>query len=154
MCSIFYLQYLSQPQHTELVFHGVDSFFSVKWLCCFLEYWWSGVHEILEAAVLIRPIATTLFVSALDIVGNGTQKIFHVFLRLLGIALTSEKLCIEHLCSERGRRLQMWFQVWLIVVDIVSTTTTCPDTITTCFSGLIRGAASVCHLYISATSND
>jgi hypothetical protein len=110
----------------ELVFHGVDPFFSVKWVCCFLEYWWSGVHEILEAVVLIRPIATTLIVSALDIVGNGTQKIFHVFLRLLGIVLTSEKLCKEHLCSEQGRRRQMWFRVWLIMVDVVSTTPTCP----------------------------
>jgi hypothetical protein len=71
MCSIFYLQYLSQPQHTELVFHGVDPFFSVKWLYCFLEYWWSSVHEILEDVVQIRPIATTLIVFALDIVGNG-----------------------------------------------------------------------------------
>jgi hypothetical protein len=79
---------------------------------------------------------------------------FHVFLRLLGITLTSEKLCKEHLCSERGRRWQMWFMVWLIVVDVVSTTTTCPGTITTCLSSLIRGAASVCHLRISATSND
>jgi hypothetical protein len=72
MCSIFGFQFLSQPQHTEFVFYGVDPFFSIKWLYCFLEYWWSGVHEILEAVVLICPIATTLIVSALDIVGNGT----------------------------------------------------------------------------------
>jgi hypothetical protein len=48
----------------------------------------------------------------------------------------------------------MRFMVWLIVVDVVSTTTTCPGTITTCLNGLISGAASVCHLHISATSND
>jgi hypothetical protein len=48
----------------------------------------------------------------------------------------------------------MWFRVWFIIVDIVFTTPTCPGTITTSFSSLIRGAASVCHLHISATSND
>jgi hypothetical protein len=44
--------------------------------------------------------------------------------------------------------------VWLIVVDVVSTTPTSLGTITTGFSSLIHGAASVCHLDISATSND
>jgi hypothetical protein len=48
----------------------------------------------------------------------------------------------------------MWFRVWLIVVDVIFTTPTCPGTITTSFSNLIRGAMSVCHLHISATSND
>jgi hypothetical protein len=72
MCSIFGLQYLSQPQHTEFVFHGVDPFFSIKWFYCFLEYWRSGVHKILKVVVLIHPIATTLIVTALNIVGNGT----------------------------------------------------------------------------------
>jgi hypothetical protein len=47
----------------------------------------------------------------------------------------------------------MRFMVGLIVVDVVSTTTTWPNTITTCLSGLIRDAASVCQLHISATSN-
>jgi hypothetical protein len=103
MCSIFGFQYLSQPQQTEFVFHGVDPFFSIKWLCCFLEYWWSGVHEILEAAILIRPIATTLVVTALNIIGNCMQKIFYVLLGLFRITLTPEKLCEEHLCNERGK---------------------------------------------------
>jgi hypothetical protein len=48
----------------------------------------------------------------------------------------------------------MWFWVWLIMVDVVFTTPTWPGTITTSFSSLIRGAASVCHLHILATSND
>jgi hypothetical protein len=118
-----------------------------------LENWWSSVHEILEVAVLIHPIATTLVVTTLNIVGNGTQKICHVLLTLLGIALTSKKLCKEYLCNERWRR-QMWFRVWLIVVDVVFTTPTCPGTITTSFSSFIRGAVSVCHLHILGTSNN
>jgi hypothetical protein len=48
----------------------------------------------------------------------------------------------------------MRFVVWRIIVDVVSTTTTCSRTIITCLSGLIRGAVSVCHLHILATSND
>jgi spore maturation protein SpmA len=48
----------------------------------------------------------------------------------------------------------MWFRVWLVMVDVGFTTPTCPGTISTYFSSLIRGAASVCHLHISATSND
>jgi hypothetical protein len=115
----------------ELIFHSVDTFFSVKWLGCFLENWWPGVHEILEIVVLIHPIATTLVVTTLNIVGNGTQKIFHVLLRLFDIALTSKKLRKEYLCSERWRRRQMWFRVWLIMVDVVFTTPTCPGSITT-----------------------
>jgi hypothetical protein len=39
-----------------------------------------GVHEILEVAVLVHPIATTLVVTTLNIVANGTQEIFHVLL--------------------------------------------------------------------------
>jgi hypothetical protein len=95
-----------------------------------------------------------LVVTALNIIGNGTQKIFHVLLRLLGIALTSKKLRKEYLCSEQWRRRQMWFWVWLIMVDVVFTTPTCPSTITTSFSSLIRGTMSVCHLHILVTSND
>jgi hypothetical protein len=128
--------------------------FSVKWFSGLLEYWWPGVHKILEAAVLIHSIATTLIVTALNIIGNGTQKILHVLLRLLRVALTPEQLCKEYLWSERGRRWQVWFRVWLIVVDVVSTTTTCPSTIPTSLSSLISGTASICHLHISATSND
>jgi hypothetical protein len=154
MCNIFGLQYLSQPQHTEFIFHSVDLFFSIEWFYCFLEYWRPGVHKILEVVVLIHPIATTLIVTALNIVGNGTQKILHVLLKLFSVALTPEQLCKEHLWSEQGRRWQMWFRVGLIVVDVVSTTTTCPSTITTCLSGLISGTSSICHLHISATSND
>jgi hypothetical protein len=40
------------------------------------------------------------------------------------------------------------------MVDVVFTTRTCLGTITTGFSSLIRGAMSVCHLHILATSND
>jgi hypothetical protein len=72
MCSIFSFQYLSQPQHTEFIFHGVDPFFSIKWFCRFLEYRRPGVHKILEVAILIHPIATTLVVTVLNIVGNST----------------------------------------------------------------------------------
>jgi hypothetical protein len=48
----------------------------------------------------------------------------------------------------------MWLRVWLIMVDVVFTTPTCPGSITTSFSSLIRGAVSVCHLHILATSDD
>jgi hypothetical protein len=92
-------------------------------------------------------------VTTLNIIGNSTQKILHVFLGLFRITLTSEKLCKEHLWSERGRRWQMRFRVGLIIVDVVSTTTTCPSTVTTCLSGLISGTTSVCHLHISTISN-
>jgi hypothetical protein len=104
MCSIFYLQNFGQPQHAELIFHGVDPFFRVKWLCCFLENRWPGIHEVLEVAILVHPMATTLIITSLNIFGDGTQKIFHDLLRLFGIALASKKLREEHLYSERWRR--------------------------------------------------
>jgi len=69
------------------------------------------------------------------------------------VALTPEQLCEEHRWGERGRRWQMRFIGGLIVVDVVSTTSTCPSAITTCLSGLISGTASICHLHISAISN-
>jgi hypothetical protein len=79
----------------------------------------------------------------LNIVGNSTQKILHVFLRLFRVTLTPEQLCKEHLWSERGRRWQIRFMVGLIVVDVVSTTTTGPSTITTCLNGLTSGTMSI-----------
>jgi hypothetical protein len=73
---------------------------------------------------------------------------------LLGIALASKELNEEYLYSEWWRRGQLWLWLWLMVVDVVCTTPTSPCTITTSFSGLIRGTASVCHLHIPATSNN
>jgi hypothetical protein len=99
-------------------------------------------------------MATTLIITSLNIFGDGTQKIFHILLRLLGIALASKELCEEYLCSERWRRGQLWLWLWLLVIDVVCTTPTSPCTVATSFSGLIRGTASVCHLHISATSNN
>jgi hypothetical protein len=111
MCSIFYLQNFGQPQHAELIFHGVDPFFHVKWLCCFLENRWPSIYEVLEVAVLVHPMATTLIITSLSIFGDGTQKIFYVLLRLLNIALAPKKLREEYLCSEQWRRWQLW--LWL-----------------------------------------
>ena len=102
MCSILSFQYLSHPQHTEFIFHSVDLFFSIEWFCGFLEYWRPGVHKIFKAAILIHPIATTLIVTMLNIVGDGTQKILHVLLGLFRVALTPEQLCKEHLWGKRG----------------------------------------------------
>jgi hypothetical protein len=99
-------------------------------------------------------MATTLIITPLNIFGNGTQKIFHVLLRLLSITLASQKLREEYLYSERWRRGQLWLWLWLMVVDVVCTTPTSPCTVTTSFGGLIRGTASVCHLHIPATSNN
>ena len=81
----------------EFIFHSVDPFFSIEWFYCFLEYWRPGVHKIFEAAILIHPNATTLIVTALNVVGDGTQKILHVLLGLFRVALTPEQLCEEHL---------------------------------------------------------
>jgi hypothetical protein len=53
-------------------------------------------------------MATTLIITSLNIFGDGTQKIFHILLRLLGIVLASKELREEYLCSERRRRGQLW----------------------------------------------
>ena len=48
MSCILCLQTLSQPKQTELLFHRVQPFFS------FSERWGLGIHEVLEATVLVR----------------------------------------------------------------------------------------------------
>jgi hypothetical protein len=102
---------------------------------------------------MVYPIATTLVVTALNVIRDDTQKILHVSLRVFRIPLTSQKLREEQFRRKRWRRWRIGFRVGLIVAGVVPTTATCTRTVATCLSGLISGTTGVRHLHISATSN-
>jgi hypothetical protein len=137
MSCILSLQHFSHPQDTELIFHSVNPFFCIQGFCGFLEDRWTGIHEILETAVLVCFVSTKVYPST-GVICDTAQRSFHILLHALHVALASKKLC-EKLLRSVG-----WRRRWWITVIITSCAATS-------LSGTIHGTMSVRHLHVSAT---
>jgi hypothetical protein len=138
MSCILGLKYFGHPQNTKLVLHCVYPLFCIQGFSGFLENWWTGVHEILETAILVYFMPTRVYTMA-GVIRNTVQCSFHILLHVLHVALAYEELCEELF---RG----VWWRgrPWWITVLVSSGTATS-------LSGIIHGTAIVRHLHISAT---
>jgi hypothetical protein len=138
MSCVLGLQHFGHPQNMKLVFHCVNPLYCIQGFSGFLEDWWTGVHKILEAAILVYFMPTRVY-SMTGVIRNTTQRSLHILLHVLHVALTFEELCEELFRGVWWRRRRWW-----ITVFIASGTATS-------LSGIIHGTVSVRHLHISAT---